>query len=68
MQRIAETHYYIKITESPRTGNVRTQLYMTVGDVYIKVLHRDAPTQIKQEMGFMRYDFALSKFKAHLYD
>jgi len=70
MQQILDTNYYIKISESPRTGHVRTQLYIRdeYENKYIRITLREADPEIKIQLGIMRYDYALTKFKAHLYD
>jgi len=59
----------MKLSVNANTGYVRIKLFMRVrGVLYLKMLQKDLPPEIKSQIGLMKYEYALDRFRARFYD
>ena len=69
MLQIGDSIFFMKLSVNGNTGYVRSKLFMRVrGVLYLKMLQKDLPAHIKSQIGLMKYEYALDRFRARFYD
>ena len=69
MLQIGDSHFFMKLSVNGNTGYVRSKLFMRVrGVLYLKMRQKDLPPDVKGQIGMMKYEYALDRFRARFYD